>query len=51
MYFDEPTQQKLLARFRAILHRGAYLFVGEPDELDTAPAGFTRISFGVFRRG
>jgi chemotaxis protein methyltransferase CheR len=51
MYFDEPTQQKLLGRFRAILPRGAYLFVGESDELDTAPPGFTRIGFGVFRRG
>ncbi len=50
MYFDEPAQQKLLGRFRAILPRGAYLFVGESDELDTAPAGFTRSAFGVFRR-
>ena len=51
MYFDPPTQQRLLGRFRDILPRGAYLFVGESDELDIAPPGFTRISFGAFRRG
>ena len=50
MYFDPPTQQALLGRFRSILPRGAYLFVGESDEMDAAPPGFTRISFGVFRR-
>ena len=51
MYFAKPTQQKLLTRFRAVLPRGAYLCVGESDELDTTPPGFTRIGFGVFRRG
>jgi chemotaxis protein methyltransferase CheR len=51
MYFDAPTQHRLLGQFRTILPRGGYLFVGESDELDAAPPGFTRIAFGVFQRG
>ncbi|WP_420239463.1 CheR family methyltransferase [Telmatobacter bradus] len=55
IYFDRPTQQKILSRLCRYLHPGCYLFVGHAEALHdlrlpvtpVAPALYRRVDAGV----
>ncbi len=50
IYFDRPTQQDLLARFRTLLRRGGHLFLGHAESLAGQDQGFVYVKPAVYRR-
>ena len=50
IYFDRPTQEQLIARFRDILRPGGLLFVGHSESLTGKSEGLTYVMPAVYRR-
>jgi chemotaxis protein methyltransferase CheR len=50
IYFDKPTQRKLLQRFHATLEPGGLLFVGHSEALLDANLGFQSLGQTIYRR-
>jgi chemotaxis protein methyltransferase CheR len=50
IYFDKPTQQRLVARFHDLLAPGGHLFVGHSESLSGIAHGFTYVQPAVYRR-
>ena len=50
IYFDRPTQQALVARFRELLAPGGYLFVGHSESLTALSHELTYVQPAVYRR-
>jgi len=48
IYFDKPTQTRLVARFRKMLAPGGYLFVGHSESLNGHSAGFRYVQPAVY---
>ncbi|GAB4301820.1 MAG: protein-glutamate O-methyltransferase [Desulfuromonadia bacterium] len=49
IYFDKPTQQNLLRKFRRQLRRGGYLFIGHSETLNGFELDFEPIGSAVYR--
>jgi chemotaxis protein methyltransferase CheR len=49
IYFDKPTRQKLIERFRSLLGPGGYLFVGFSESLTGLHHGFKYVQPAVYR--
>jgi chemotaxis protein methyltransferase CheR len=50
IYFDKPTQQALVERFRELLPPGGYLFVGHSESLASSARGFRPVQPAVYVR-
>ncbi|MDE3033000.1 MAG: protein-glutamate O-methyltransferase CheR, partial [Acidobacteriota bacterium] len=50
IYFDKPTQRRLLERFRAALVPGGLLFVGHSESLLDPSLGFGSLGQTIYRR-
>lgn len=50
IYFDRETQQRLVARFRALLRDGGCLLVGHAESLSGRAEGLTYVVPAVYRR-
>ena len=50
IYFDKPTQQRLVARFHALLAPGGYLFVGHAESLSAVAHEFAYVRPAVYRK-
>lgn len=50
IYFDQPTQQRLVDRFWEIVEPGGYFFVGHSESLAAIDHGFRYIQPAVYRR-
>jgi len=50
IYFDRPTQQKVVASLFASLEPGGYLFVGHAESLTGVRHGFEYIRPAVYRK-
>lgn len=50
IYFDRPTQQRLVQRFHELLAPGGHLFVGHSESLNAITHGFTYVQPAVYRR-
>ncbi len=50
IYFDKPTQQRLVKRFWDILEKGGYLFVGHSESLTTTNKDFTYVRPAVYMK-
>jgi chemotaxis protein methyltransferase CheR len=50
IYFDRPTQQRLVRRFHDLLAPGGYLFVGHSESLSAIDHGFAYVQPAVYRR-
>jgi chemotaxis protein methyltransferase CheR len=50
IYFDRPTQARLVARFRALLAPGGHLFLGHAESLTGLAPGFAYAQPAVYRR-
>ena len=50
IYFDKPTQQRLVARFHTLLAPGGYLFVGHAESLSAVAHDFSYIRPAVYRK-
>jgi len=50
IYFDKPTQMRLVARFAELLAPGGYLFVGHSESLTGLAHGFAYVQPAVYRR-
>ncbi len=48
IYFDKPTQQKLVRRFWKLLRPGGFLFVGHSESLTTASHEFRYVQPAVY---
>jgi chemotaxis protein methyltransferase CheR len=49
IYFDRPTQQKLVRRYRELLAPGGHLFVGHSESLTSFEHGFEYVQPAVYR--
>jgi chemotaxis protein methyltransferase CheR len=49
IYFDKPTQARLVARFAELLAPGGYLFVGHSESLTGLAHGFAYVQPAVYR--
>lgn len=50
IYFDRPTQQKLVDRFWNILESGGYLFVGHSEGLSAVKHKFKYVQAAIYRK-
>ncbi len=50
IYFDRPTQERLVQRFESLLRPGGYLFVGHSESLNALEHGLTYVQPAVYRR-
>lgn len=50
IYFDRPTQQKLVDRFWNILEPGGYLFVGHSEGLSAVKHKFKYVQAAIYRK-
>lgn len=50
IYFDRPTQQKLINRFWDLLEQGGYLFVGHSEGLSAISHRFKYIRPAIYRK-
>ncbi len=50
IYFDEPTKERLISRFRQYLRPGGYLFIGENEKLSGTGWGLEPCGPSIFRR-
>ena len=50
IYFDKPTQQRVVARYRDSLADGGYLFVGHSETITGASKGWKTIMPTVYRK-
>ena len=50
IYFDRPTQQRLVQRFWDMLERGGYLFVGHSESLTSTNKNFTYVKPAVYMK-
>ncbi len=50
IYFDKPTQQRLVARYTALLGPGGHLFVGHSESLTGLEHGLAYIRPAVYRK-
>ncbi len=50
IYFDKPTQRKLLKRFHSLLESNGLLFVGHSEALLDAALGFQSLGQTIYRR-
>jgi chemotaxis protein methyltransferase CheR len=50
IYFDRPTQQKLINRFWELIEPGGYLFVGHSESLSTISHKFKYIRPATYRK-
>jgi chemotaxis protein methyltransferase CheR len=50
IYFDRPTQQRLVERFAALLAPGGYLFVGHSESLTALDHDLKYVQPAVYRR-
>jgi len=50
IYFDKPTQRKLLQRFRSLLEPDGLLFVGHSEALLDTNLGFQSLGQTIYRR-
>ena len=50
IYFDKPTQHKLIDRFWDLLKPGGYLFVGHSECLSAVPHRFTYVRPAIYRK-
>jgi chemotaxis protein methyltransferase CheR len=50
IYFDKPTQEKLLNKFRHQLVRGGYLFLGHSETLNGLDVPLTPVASTVYRK-
>jgi chemotaxis protein methyltransferase CheR len=50
IYFDKPTQRKLLLRYHRLLGPGGLLFVGHSEALLDASLGFESLGQTIYRR-
>ncbi len=50
IYFDRPTQQRLVDRYAALLAPGGYLFVGHSESLTALDHGLQYVQPAVYRR-
>ena len=50
IYFDKPTQRKLLKRYRELLEPGGLLFVGHSESLLDNSLGFQSLGQTIYRR-
>ncbi|MHB0948216.1 MAG: CheR family methyltransferase [Gemmatimonadaceae bacterium] len=50
IYFDRPTQERLVQRFESLLRPGGYLFVGHSESLNALDHGLTYVQPAVYRR-
>jgi len=50
IYFDRPTQQRVVGRIGRTLHRGGYLFMGHSESLNGLDLPFAQVAPSVYRR-
>src|SRR5690348_11303877 len=50
IYFDPPTRERLVGRFRTLLRPGGYLFVGAAESLSGIDHSFSYVQPAVFKR-
>jgi chemotaxis protein methyltransferase CheR len=50
IYFDRPTQDRLITRFRELLRPGGYLFIGHSESLSGRPLGLDYIQPALYRK-
>jgi chemotaxis protein methyltransferase CheR len=50
IYFDKPTQERLVARYSALLAPGGYLFVGHSESLSGLRHDLTYVQPATYRR-
>ncbi|MCP4350502.1 MAG: protein-glutamate O-methyltransferase CheR [Desulfobacterales bacterium] len=50
IYFDRPTQQKLISRFWNFLEHGGYLFVGHSEGLSAISHKFNYVRPAIYRK-
>lgn len=50
IYFDAPTQQKLVSQFAKLLDKGSYLFVGHSEALTRNKNEFKLINSSIYER-
>ena len=50
IYFDKPTQQRLVARYYDLLAPGGHLFVGHSESLSGITHGFSYVQPAVYRK-
>ena len=50
IYFDKPTQAKLVSRFWELLEPGGYLFVGHSESLTTTSHDFQYVKPAIYRK-
>lgn len=51
IYFDKPTQQKLMRKFHRQLKPGGYLFIGHSETLSGLDVDFKAVASTVYRKG
>lgn len=51
IYFDKPTQKKLVSRFCGMLAAGGYLFIGHSESLAGSVEGLKYVQPAVYRKG
>jgi chemotaxis protein methyltransferase CheR len=49
IYFDEPTRQRLFARFAAVLRPGGYMFIGHSESLVGVSNAFESMGQTIYR--
>ena len=50
IYFDKPTQQKLVTRFAGVLRPGGYLFIGHSESLFRVTEQFRLVEQTLYQR-
>jgi chemotaxis protein methyltransferase CheR len=50
IYFDRPTQQRLVSRFRELLEPGGYLFIGHSESVSGNNSGFRNLCPAVYQK-
>ena len=50
IYFDKPTQQRLVERYHALLAPGGHLFVGHSESLSALTHAFAYVQPALYRR-
>jgi chemotaxis protein methyltransferase CheR len=49
IYFDKPTQERLVQRFQTLLPEGGHLFIGHSESLSGARHGLTYVKPAIYR--
>jgi chemotaxis protein methyltransferase CheR len=50
IYFDKPTQQRLVERYHGLLAPGGHLFVGHSESLSALTHAFAYVQPALYRR-